>query len=59
MKLLFSCGSCFRRLFEHLCFMEMNVMTSTTDQLSSFHGVLITVGQKLGFEAGAGGTCSP
>lgn len=34
-------------------------MTSKTDQLSSFHGFLITVGQKLGFEVGAGCTYSP
>lgn len=32
---------------------------SKTDQLSNFHGVLITVGQKFYFEAGAGGTYSP
>lgn len=59
LKSLLSCGSRFRRLFEHFCFIEMNVMTSKTDQLSSFHGVLITVGQKLGSESDAGGTCSP
>lgn len=32
---------------------------SKTDQLSNFHGVLIIIGQKFYFEAGAGGTYSP
>lgn len=42
-----------------LCFVAMNVMTSKKDPLSSFHGFLITVGQKLGFAAGAGSTYNP
>lgn len=37
----------------------MNVMTSKNDPLSSFHGFLVTVGQKLGFAAGAGYTYNP
>lgn len=59
MKSLLNCDSCFKRLFETLCFLAMNVMTSKKDQLSSFHGFLITVGQKLGFAAGAGSTYNP
>lgn len=34
-------------------------MTSKTDPLSSFHGVLITVGHKFGSESDAGSTYSP
>lgn len=59
MESLPNCDSCFKRLFETLCFLVMNVMTSKKDQLSRVHGFLITVGQKLGFAAGAGSTYNP